>query len=200
MPIPRKYLLSVAALCMAGAVAAQAATADMRSMRVDLPDGSVAYVQYTGDVAPKVEIQPVDARSVVATDPFSMPVMMPMSAAFAEMTRISALMDRQAAAMMQQAAIMQREALDDSPPNLPTTTMVGTRTLPKGTYFSYVSSVTDGNGCTRTVSYNSDGAGGAPRLTRAASDGCGAASPGKPLISTSITAPSILPSAPGQRI
>jgi hypothetical protein len=41
-----KFVIGAAALSVAGACAAQAATADLHTMLVGLPDGSVAQVQY----------------------------------------------------------------------------------------------------------------------------------------------------------
>lgn len=86
MRIPdRKYLLGAAALAVLGAGVAEAATAKLHTMKVDAPDGSFVQVQYTGDVAPRVQVVPADsmipAAFPAAIDPF------------VEMERVSAMMD-----------------------------------------------------------------------------------------------------------
>lgn len=53
-------LAGVAAIAAAGA--AMAASQDTHVMKVALPDGSVARIEYKGDVAPKVVVAP--ARSL----------------------------------------------------------------------------------------------------------------------------------------
>jgi len=82
MRLPRtKYLYAAAALALVGAGAAQAATEKLHAMKVAAPDGSVVHVQYTGDVAPRVEVVPVEA--VMPADAVVDP--------FAQMARISAI-------------------------------------------------------------------------------------------------------------
>src|SRR5262245_43928283 len=88
---PRKYLLGAAVLAVLGAGVAEAATAKLHSMRVDAPDGSVVQVQYTGDVAPRVQVVPADAVAPAAMPAIADP--------FAEMDRVSAAMDAQMQAM-----------------------------------------------------------------------------------------------------
>ena len=56
MKLPALALAGMAAAAIAGtAIAADPAT---HVMNVQLPDGSVAHVQYVGDVAPKVTVEP----------------------------------------------------------------------------------------------------------------------------------------------
>ncbi|WP_157098614.1 hypothetical protein [Novosphingobium rosa] len=175
-----KFLIGAAALSLAGACAAQAATAKLHTMLVNLPDGSVAQVSYAGDVAPRIAIQPIDARQDAA-----MPLdqaNMAMADPFAQMALMSAMMDRQADAMMQQASAMQQAAAHGAVPGM---TMTGTGKMPEGVQMTYVSTTTDANGCTRTTSYSSDGSQAAPKVTEAASHGCEA----KP----------VAPSGPAQR-
>lgn len=171
---PRKYLIGAAVLALLGAGAAEAASTKLHTMQVDAPDGSVVHVQYSGDVAPRVQIVPADAMqqadAPAMTDPF------------AHMAQISAMMDAQMNAMMQRAALMQQQATamqqhataaSADGTSLPGLTLVGD--MPKGAHVTYYSSSTDANGCTRSVAYSSDGSGAQPRMTEAASDGCDAA-------------------------
>lgn len=177
MRMPSKtYLLGAAALAVLGAGVAQAATAKLHTMNVSTPDGSVVQVQYAGDVAPRVEMVPVDRAQAAST-----PV---MADPFAEMERISAIMDARMNAMMQQAASMQAHAVQmqqqavahgDGQQGMPGMVMVGD--MPQGAHVTYYSSSTDANGCTRSVSYSSDGSGAAPKMTQAASDACEAVAP-----------------------
>lgn len=168
--LAKKYLLGAAALAILGAGVAEAATARLHTMNVNAPDGSVVQVQYSGDVAPKVEVVPADQAPAA-----SMPV---MANPFAEMDRISAIMDARMNAMMQQAAMMQMQqqavARGDEK-DVPGFVMTGD--MPKGAHVTYYSSSTDANGCTRSVSYSSDGSGAAPKMTQAASDSCEAVTP-----------------------
>lgn len=188
---PRKYLLGAAALAVLGVGVAEAATAKLHTMKVDAPDGSVVQVQYTGDVAPHIQVVPADAVAPVA-----MPV---MADPFAEMERASAMMDAQMHAMMQRAAQMQQHAVAaGNAQGAPGLTVVGD--MPKGVHMTYYSSTTDANGCTRTVSYSSDGSGAVPKLTQAASDGCGAARPNNAAIPAKVEKPVEHSAAPGQKV
>lgn len=196
--LPRKYLLAAATLAVLGAGVAEAATAKLHTMKVDAPDGSVVQVQYTGDVAPRVQVVPADA--LVSAAP---PV---MADPFAEMEHASAMMDAQMHAMMQRAAILQQQAAQmqqhavaaGGAQGMPGFTVAGD--MPKGMHVTYYSSNTDANGCTRTVSYSSDGSGEAPKLTQAASDGCNAAKPGGAAIPAKVEKPAAQPATPGQKV
>lgn len=167
----KKYFFGAAAVALLGAGVAEAATAGLHTMKLDAPDGSVVHVEYTGDVAPRVEIVPADARA-----PATVPMMVDP---FAGMERISAMMDAQMNAMMQRAALIQQQtasmqqhavATTDGEPGL---TVAGG--VPQGVHMTYYSSSTDANGCTRSISYSSDGSGAQPKMTQAASGGCDAA-------------------------
>ncbi|WP_159980825.1 MULTISPECIES: hypothetical protein [unclassified Novosphingobium] len=169
----KKYLLGAAALALLGAGVAEAATARLHTMNVEAPDGSVVHVQYTGEVAPRVRVVPADAVT-----PADMPM---MGDPFAHMDQISAMMDAQVNAMMQRAALMQQQAAaNGNAAGAPGFTAASD--TPQGMQMTYYSTSTDANGCTRSVSYNSDGSGEAPKMTQAASDGCDAARPGSQAI------------------
>lgn len=177
----RKYLFGAAALALLGAGVAEAATAGLHTMKVDAPDGSVVHVRYTGDVAPRVEIVPADVRAASARQDGDIPAMVDP---FSQMEQISAIMDARMNAMMQQAALMQQHGAQMQQQAVATGNAQGVPRLltagdaPQGMHVTYYSSSTDGNGCTRSVSYSSDGSGAAPQMTQAASDGCDAARPG----------------------
>lgn len=187
-----KILLAAAALSVAGACVAQAATERLHTMLVTLPDGSVAHVQYTGDVAPRIEIQPAQD----AVDPAA--AMMTMPDPFAQMAQISAMMNRQTEAMMHQAAVLQQQGrTQGAAPGMVTS---ATATMPQGVHMSYVSTTTDADGCTRSVSYTSDGSTAAPKVTEAASDGCNAVKPNTQAVPAKAEAPVAQSAAPGQKV
>ncbi|PEQ14192.1 hypothetical protein B2G71_00855 [Novosphingobium sp. PC22D] len=194
MRISPKLLLAAAGVAAVGVGAAHAATEELETMQVALPDGGAVEVRYTGDVAPRVVLRPAAARDAA-------PAALRVPAAFAEMQRISALMDMRMdammrqAAMMQQAALEQQQALASGQPG-----MVLAGDIPAGAHLSYVSSTTDASGCTRTVSWSSDGAKdaqGQPMLQQASSGSCEAA-PRSPVVKASAEAPARAP-APGTK-
>ena len=78
-----------------------AATPKTHKMDVSLPDGSVAHIEYVGDVKPKVTIAP---RSVAAAEgPWSMAF-----PSFAGFDRMFEQMQRQSQEMIRRAQEMQR--------------------------------------------------------------------------------------------
>ena len=199
MQIPfRKHLMGAAALAMLGAGAAHAATNELHTMKVDAPDGTVVHVQYSGDVAPRVEFVPADevqrTRMPIMADPF------------VQMERISAMMDAQMHAMMQraavlrqQAALMQQNAIAaGAGTHNPGFTVVGN--MPEGMHVTYYSSTTSADGCTRTVSYSSDGSGASPKVVQAASNTCDAAAPNGATIPVKANPTLTAPKAPGQTV
>lgn len=177
-----KYLIAGAAIALLSAGVAEAATAKLHTMNVAAPDGSIVEVRYTGDVAPRVQVVP--ATSVQDTADAGM-----MMDPFIQMQRVSAMMDAQMHAMMQRAAMMQQQAAQmqqqviaasaHGQQGMPEVTTVA-GTVPQGVHMTYVSTTTDANGCTRTVSYSSDGSGAAPKLIKASSDTCEAAGKSAP--------------------
>lgn len=190
----RKYVIGALALAVVGGGVAHAAAEKLHTMQVAAPDGSTIHVAYAGDVAPRVRVVPAGA----AADGFT------MADPFVEMDRISAMMDAQVHAMMSQAAQLQRQAIvAASAPGgsatqlAPGITMVGA--VPKGMHMTYTSTTTDARGCTRTVSYASDGSGAAPKVTQAASDACDAATPRETPIPARAPAPAESPVPANQR-
>jgi len=173
MHIPRKYILAGATFALLGAGVAQAATAKLHTMQVNAPNGEVVQVHYTGDVAPQVRLVPATSQAVAMTDPF------------AEMEQVSAMMDAQMQAMMEHAALMQQAAQ--------------TGNVPQGMHVTYYSASTDAKGCTRSVSYSSDGGSAQPKLTQAASDNCESAAPNDGVIQAKVQGPAPA-RAPGLKI
>jgi hypothetical protein len=140
---------------------ALAAGPAIHEMTVQGPDGAVAHVRYTGDVAPKV-------RFVQGpTDPFGVSFWGGASP-FAELDRITALMDRQMAQMMYQARMIQQQSLG-SP--LSQAVLTG---MPAGSASYSFISTTSGNGvCTRTTQITASPNGGKPQVVSQTSGNCG---------------------------
>jgi len=155
-------LAGIATLGVAGT--AMAASTDTRVMAVDLPDGSVARIEYQGPVAPKVRIDPsAPALRIVPVrlaDPFD-------AAPFAMFDQIMADMDRQAAAMA--AAALQPVPADRA--GRPDLAAFGN--LPAGTISYRFVSTSDGNRvCSRSWQVTSQGPQQQPKLISTSSGDC----------------------------
>ncbi|WP_447932583.1 hypothetical protein [Sphingopyxis fribergensis] len=150
----------IAALTAAGT--AVAATADTRVMNVDLPDGSVARIEYQGDVAPKVTLAPAAKLIPVQwIDPFE-------ADPFAMFNRIAAAMHRQTEMMMQQVGAMQHV-----PNALGEINLASFGKLPAGTMSYSFSSTSTGSGtCSRSVQVTSLGSGQQPEVVSKTSGDC----------------------------
>jgi hypothetical protein len=171
-----------AALLVAGTAAA--AAEKLHTMNVSLPDGSVAQIEYSGDVAPKVSVAPAAAVPVVYADPF------------AELDRMAAYMEAQHQAVMQQVAAMEKAAAQTGANAPGQMTVVGD--LPAGTHFTYVSSTTDEHGCTQTVEYSSDGSSAQPKVTRTSAGSCDKAASDAPVAASAARQPA--PEGPGTKV
>ncbi len=162
----RKTLRSVALMGLAASLAtgaAMAASHDSRVMTVDLPDGSVARITYSGDIAPKVRIVPEARISPVWFDPVP-------AAPFAMLERISRDMDRNLAAMMRQADAMEAA----SPAAADGMTFVSQEAMPAGTVrYSYVMTGNGRSYCSKSVRITSDGSGAKPMVVSQSSGDCG---------------------------
>lgn len=169
MPKLRTAMIAGAATLLFAGVAV-AATANLHTMQVSLPDGSVAQITYVGDTAPKVAIAPVDAQAAASADPFA--------AMDRDFARVSAMMAAQHQQAMQQVAAMQQQAAAAGAQ--PGKVFIA-GTMPQGSSYSYsVVSSSNGRGsCTQSVEWRSDGAGKEPQVTRASSGDCGAAKSGE---------------------
>lgn len=166
MRIVRTAIIAgVAAAALAGA--AFAAHDEGKTMLVALPDGSVQHIRYESAPAPRVILVPVRAPATLYEAAFG------AGSPFAEMERISAAMDAQAAAMMRQAAMLQAQAPAANGEAITLTNAAG---QPVGTmHYSYVSSTTNADGCTRTVRISSTGSEQQPRVIRTSVGDCSAA-------------------------
>ena len=159
-------LAGIAAFCAAGT--AMAASKDNHVMNVNLPDGSVARIEYTGDVAPQVKIDPsvrvVPIRFVDAFD----------ASPFIGFDRLFADMDRQVAAMMQQAQALSAGSDGDLKPDL-----AALRDTPAGTVSYRFVSVRNGDQvCSRSWQMTSQGSGQQPKLVSASTGDCDGAAAG----------------------
>lgn len=160
--------LSVYALCGIAAAAlagtATAAAPKTKVMTVPLPDGSVARVEYVGNVAPKVTVEPRPiadgGRAWVARLP-----------AFAGIDRMIQEMNRRTAEMVRQARDMARQPAGAGAGAGPHVVSYGN--LPAGQSSTTVVSVSNGGGtCTRTTEVVSQGPGRPPKVTTNVSGQC----------------------------
>ena len=129
-------VLLAGALALAG-TAAFAASSDVHHMKVRLADGSVANIEYTGDIAPKVSLAPPGPMDFAAFAPqFGF-------APFAGFAQIDAMMDAQMRAMQRQINAMMAMPLGS---NAPIEAAFGK--MPAGTNFcaQSVRITTDANG------------------------------------------------------
>ena len=169
-------MIKLPAILLAGAAAALAgtalaATSNSHVMNVSLPDGSVAHVEYVGNVPPKVTVAPA---------PLARDAWVSGLPSFAGFDRMFDQMDRQ----MRQIEQMARQ-----PAGGPVMNIASYGNLPAGA--DSVSVVTVSNGrssCTRSTEVVSQGAGKPPKVTTNVSGNCGPAAqpvpqaaPGRPI-------------------
>lgn len=153
----------VAIFGFAGVAAAQGPQTHV--MNLMLPDGGVAHIRYTGDIAPTVSIG--DSPMTVA----AFPSLFGNGSPFAEMERISAAMDQQAAQLFREAAAIQANpGLIDvwTPGKLP----------PGAREYQFVSTISGNGVCSRSVEITSMGSGATPKVVSHTSGNCGAESRG----------------------
>ncbi len=146
-------LAGAAAVLVTGA--AVAATAKTHHIDVALPDGATAHIEYVGDVAPKVTVEP-SARTAGAFDTAFDP--------FSDFDRMAASMEARHQAMLRQLASLQRTA-DAADAAATPGQLVASGNMPAGAQFTMVQSSTDASGCTRTVRYSSDRSSAQPQKT-----------------------------------
>lgn len=175
--LPAVALAGAAVCALAGtAIAAspKAPAANTHVMSVPLPDGSVARVEYVGNVAPKVTVEPRPFADAASPWGMAFP-------SFAGFDRMMAEMQRQSEQMIRQAQEMARHPATATGAQ-PYIASYGN--LPAGeTSTTVVSYSNGGSTCTRTTEVVSQGAGKAPRVTSSVSGQCGtpAAPSGGPL-------------------
>ena len=158
-------LAGIGALALIG-TAAFAAT--VHQMTVQLPEGGVAQIQYTGDTAPKVSFgtAPMDAAW---SNPFV------YDPAFAEMQQINAQIDRDMNALFAQTRAISFDPFMLAPDGAQPIE-AALRDLPPGASSVSVVSMSSGNGvCTRMVQVTQT-RDGKPMVVSQTSGNCGTAS------------------------
>lgn len=159
--LSRFSAVGLAALVACGA--AVAAEPEKRVMDVPLPDGSTAHIEYYGDIAPKVTIDPAPAFGFPGSW-MSGPI-----ARLPNIDRIIERMNRQRSAILQQ---MRRIPRHRAGPGA-TAHVASQNGLPQGTSSVSVVSVTNGGAtCTRTTRVTSQGAGKPPKVVTKVSGNC----------------------------
>ena len=159
MKVLHKVALAAAATALAGT--AIAANRNSHMMNVPLPDGSVAHVQYVGDVPPKVTVDPAPLAPGFWTSG--------MLPSFANFDRMIQQMDRETQAMMRQ---VQQAPIAGGVPGL---NVASYGNMPAGANSVSIVSVSNGGGtCTRRTEVVSQGAGKSPKVTTSVSGNCAA--------------------------
>ena len=157
----RRALLTAAACCALAGISAPAMAKSpaVHTMAVQLPNGEVAQIRYTGDVPPAIMIAP----GPMAAEAFMPgPAMFGPNSPFAMMDRISAQMDQQAASLLRQV-----ESLAATPIPAP-------GRLPAGTSgYSFVSTMTGNGACMESTQITYSG-NNAPKMVSYRSGDCGA--------------------------
>jgi hypothetical protein len=162
---------AIAIGCCGATGSAMAQSTDTHVMTVRLPDGGVAQISYTGNVAPRISFSEAPAPIDVFASPA--PAMFGPNSPFAALERISAEMDRQAAAMFQQAESLAAAARSGQ------LTEAAMQSLPPGGASASYSSIStmSGNGssssfCTQSIEITSPGNGAPPRVVSHSSGNC----------------------------
>jgi hypothetical protein len=156
----RAILLAGAAAAIAGT--ALAVTSNNHSMNVALPDGSVARVEYVGNIPPKVTVVPA---------PLAGDAWMSGLPSFSGFDRMFEQMDRQ----MRQIEQMARQPVSTQG-MAPGMNVASYGNLPAGADSVSVVSVSNGAAtCTRTTEVVAQGSGKPPKVTTNVSGNCGAA-------------------------
>jgi hypothetical protein len=158
-------LAGVAALGLAGfAGRAEAQIQPTHVLTVQLPDGEVARIHYTGNIPPAVILAP--AAMPMA---FVAPPAFDTAPPFAILDRMAAEMDRQAAAMLQEVQTLAAAPLPD--PERLIQAEFGTPP-PGGESYAAVMNVSGNGVCMRSVQITSSGNGSQPRVVTRVSGDC----------------------------
>lgn len=161
--LPAFAISGLTAAALAGAAAA--ATPKTHKMDVALPDGSVAHIEYVGDVAPKVTIAPQPFAAAETPRGMDFP-------SFAGFDQMIEQMQRQSQEMIRRAQEMSRHPGGAAP------YIASFGGLPAGGSSTTVVSVSNGGAtCTRTTQMVSQGAGKPPKVTSSVSGQCDDAPP-----------------------
>lgn len=154
-------LAGVAAVAAMGT--ALAASHNSHVMKVGLPDGTVARIEYQGDVAPKVTVAPASSLAPIAwLDSFE-------PAPLELFDRIAADMERQSDVMMRRVRALPLPAMADNGK----IDLTALRSLPPGTVsYSFVSMTNGKSTCSRSVQVTSVGPGQQPKVVSNSSGDC----------------------------
>jgi len=154
-------LTGVAALALAGA--ALAASRDMHTMKIGLPDGSVARIEYADDVAPRVTVAPGSGAVPIAVlDAFD-------TAPSAAFDRIAASMDHDMEAMLHEIGALEPLLTPDAGK----LDLAALGRLPPGTVsYRFVSTSNGSDTCSRSVEVTSYGPEQKPRVVSSSSGDC----------------------------
>lgn len=156
--LPVIALAGSAVIIISGTPAA--ATSHSHMMNFPLPDGSVARVEYVGNVAPRITIEPAVSQDDQAW------VSLPSIAGFEGMI---ARMNQQTEAMIRQAQKMADQPL----PKTATPYVASLRNAPQGASSMTILSYSNGSGtCTRTTQAVSEGPGKPVKVTSNISGSC----------------------------
>lgn len=156
--LPTIAFAGIAAVLAGTAVAAAPKT---HKMDVPLPDGSVAHIEYVGDIAPKVTVAP--QQRFDAADAWARPF-----PSFAGFDRMMAEMQRRSEEIMRQAQQTAHAHAGAAP------YIAAFGNLPSGeTSTTVVSISNNGQTCTRTTEMVSQGAGKPPKVTSNVTGQCG---------------------------
>jgi hypothetical protein len=154
-------LTGIAALAVTGV--GLAAGRDMHSMKVDLPGGMVARIDYRGDVAPKVTFVPTShVMPAGVFDLFD-------HAPFAAFDQIAAEMDRQTDAMFHEVGALPAVA----PLGEAKLDLTAFSKLPRGTFHYQFVSTSNGSGtCDRSIQVTSWRSDQKPKVFSSSSGDC----------------------------
>jgi hypothetical protein len=150
-------------------VAVAASKSATHHMSVPLPDGSVANIEYVGEVAPKVTVAPAPRSTAFPS--------------FGVFDRSMADMHRQIDAMIRQMRQMQTRPVS----GVPGMNIASYGNMPAGSSsVTVVSTSNGGTTCTRRTEVTSQGAGKPPKVVSNVSGDCaeGATAPAKPVPKT----------------
>ncbi|WP_129793405.1 hypothetical protein [Sphingosinicella sp. CPCC 101087] len=165
MRLTRKAALAgLASFALAGTALAAESAPRFHTMEVSLPNGSVAHIRYSGDVAPRVTIARAPAPRWFAPawgfrafDP----------APFAMLDRIAMEMNRRAAEMMRLIALAPPAPVHAAP------RLAAGTSLPAGFVgYRIVSHATRNGQCTRSWVMTREAPGQAPKMFTEASGNC----------------------------
>jgi hypothetical protein len=155
------FAIALTAAALAGS--AIAAAPRTHAMDVSLPDGSVAHIEYVGDVAPKVTLAP--SPTVRSGEAWAMGF-----PSFAGFDRMIEQMQRQSQEMIRRAQEISHQ------PAVATPYVASFGSVPAGgTSTTIVSVSNNGVTCTRTTEVVSQGPGKAPKVTSNVSGQCSGA-------------------------